>query len=374
MKIRSIPAVHAVSAAREAARWLKGQGARHILFKICSTFDSTDGGNIGPVTTALRADLGGGLVLVTPTSLETGRTVFSGNLFVNGAPLNESPLKDHPLNPMHDANLVRVMQRQTSEKVGLIDEFTIEKGIDAVRARMDALAKSGHGAVIVDALFERDLEIVGTIASSLPLSAGASGLGLGLARAFVRSGAVGADHVSHADLGEVGGHSAIVAGSCSKATLQQIAIAERDMPVLRLNQGSLIRGEGEVERALTWAAERISSGPVLIAASGGAAEVADIQAKFGREASGYAIERGTAAIAAGLVDLGVRRLVVAGGETSGATVDRLSIPAFSLGPEIAPGVPLLRTIGQAGPDLLMALKSGNFGSPEFFAKALSMMR
>jgi uncharacterized protein YgbK (DUF1537 family) len=172
----------------------------------------------------------------------------------------------------------------------------------------------------------------------------------------------------------VGGYAAILAGSCSAATLEQIAVAERSMPVLRLSQERLVEGRGEVEWALAWALERIASGPVLIAASDAPEAVTQIQAKYGRDASGHAIEQGMAAIAAGLVAAGARRLVVAGGETSGATVNKLRIPAFLVGPEIAPGVPLLRSVGQAGPNLLMALKSGNFGGPDFFEKALGLMR
>lgn len=369
LKIRSIPADRAIAQAREAAGWLTSNGARHILYKICSTFDSTDEGNIGPITAALQQDLGGGPAMVTPAFPETGRTVFFGNLFVGGVPLDESPLKDHPLNPMHDANLVRVLQRQMREPVGAIHLPVVARGTTAVREAYAALAKEGYGSMIADAVFEEDLETLGAVAADLPLSVGASGLGLGLARALGRS--TGRD--AAVDLGRVGGYSAVVAGSCSKATLEQIARAASLMPVLRLDQAALVQGEGEVERALTWAAERLPLGPVLIAASSDSEEVALIQARFGREASGHAIEQGTASIAEGLVDCGVRRLVIAGGETSGAAVDRLAIPAFRLGCEIAPGVPLLRTIGQPGPDLLMALKSGNFGRPDFFAQTLSLM-
>ncbi|MBY5459019.1 3-oxo-tetronate kinase (plasmid) [Rhizobium beringeri] len=374
LKVRSVPASDAVAAAASAERWLRQLGAGHVLYKICSTFDSTDAGNIGPVTEALSDAAGGGVVLVTPAFPETGRTVYLGHLFVGGQPLNESPLKDHPLNPMQDANLVRVLTRQSRNAVGLIDLTTIAAGPDAVKARLDALRTAGITAVIADAIFERDLETLGEVALEMPVSTGASGLGLGLARALVRSGRISSDAATTADaIRPVGGLSAIVAGSCSKATLHQLDIAERSMPVLRLDPERLLAGPDEIAAAISWAGDRISAGPVVIAASAAPETVARLQSLHGREASGHAIETATSIIAAELVGRGVRRLVVAGGETSGAAVDRLAIPAFLIGPEIAPGVPVLRTVGNAQGDMLLALKSGNFGGEDFFTAALAMM-
>ncbi|TBA14425.1 3-oxo-tetronate kinase [Rhizobium ruizarguesonis] len=374
LKIRSVPAADAVAAAASAERWLRQRGAGHVLYKICSTFDSTDAGNIGPVTEALSDAAGGGIVLVTPAFPETGRTVYLGHLFVGGQPLNESPLKDHPLNPMHDANLVRVLTRQSRNVVGLIDLTTIAAGPGAVKARLDSFRTAGITAVIADAIFERDLETLGEVALETPVSTGASGLGLGLARALVRSGRISSGGATTADaIRPVGGLSAIVAGSCSKATLRQLDIAERSMPVLRLDPERLLAGPDEIAAAISWAGDRISAGPVVIAASAAPETVSRLQSLYGREASGHAIETATSIITAELVERGVRRLVVAGGETSGAAVDRLAIPAFLIGPEIAPGVPVLRTVGNAQGDMLLALKSGNFGGEDFFAAALAMM-
>ncbi|NDK49540.1 3-oxo-tetronate kinase [Rhizobium laguerreae] len=374
LKIRSVPASDAVAAAASAERWLRRRGAGHVLYKICSTFDSTDAGNIGPVTEALSEAAGGGLVLVTPAFPETGRTVYLGHLFVGGQPLNESPLKDHPLNPMHDANVVRVLTRQSRNAVGLIDLTTITAGPGAVKARLDALRAAGVTAVIADAIFERDLETLGEVALETPVSTGASGLGLGLARALVRSGRISSGGATTADaIRPVGGLSAIVAGSCSKATLHQLDIAERSMPVLRLDPERLLAGPDEIAAAISWAGDRISAGPVVIAASAAPETVSRLQSLYGREASGHTIETATSIIATELVERGVRRLVVAGGETSGAAVDRLAIPAFLIGPEIAPGVPVLRTVGNAQGDMLLALKSGNFGGEDFFTAALAMM-
>ncbi|MCL8384494.1 3-oxo-tetronate kinase [Xanthobacter aminoxidans] len=375
LKSRSIPADEAVAQSLAAYAWLKGRGASHILFKVCSTFDSTDEGNIGPVTDALRLATGAAIVPVTPAFPETGRTVYMGHLFVGDVPLNESPLKDHPLNPMTDSDLKRVLARQSAGRVGLVPLKDVAAGADAVSARLEKLALEGRTAAIVDAVFDRDLEAVGIAAAVLPLSTGASGLGLGLARALIADGRVLRRESDGAALAAgIGGYAGVVAGSCSKATLEQIAVAEGQMPVLRLSAERLVtHPEAEVAAALEWAKARLASGPVLIAASGAPEQVAEVQARFGRHAAGVAVEHGTAAISEGLVAAGVRRLVLAGGETSGASVDRLKIPAFLVGPEIAPGVPLLRTEGQPGEPMVLALKSGNFGGPDFFAKALGMM-
>ncbi|ACL59521.1 3-oxo-tetronate kinase [Methylobacterium nodulans] len=371
LKSRSIPADQAVARAREADAWLRARGAGHVLFKVCSTFDSTDAGNIGPVTDALRADAGATIALVTPAFPETGRTVFQGHLFVGAVPLHESPLKDHPLNPMRDSNLVRVLARQSRHPVGLVDLATVAKGPASVRARLDALAAEGKGAAIADAVFDADLAVLGAACLSDPVSTGASGLGLGLAQALVASGRVQAASAAEGLGAPVGGPAACLAGSCSQATLGQIAMAEAVMPVRRLDPERLLAGPEEAQDALAWAAERIGSGPVLIASSASPEAVTVLQARHGREAAGHAIEAALAGIAEGLVARGVRRLVVAGGETSGAVVDALGLTAFRVGPEIAPGVPVLGTVRG---DMRLALKSGNFGGPTFFSDALALMQ
>jgi len=374
LKSRSIEAGVAVSRSRAAEKWLRGHGARHLLFKICSTFDSTDAGNIGPVMDALRADSGDSIVLVTPAFPETGRTVYQGNLFVGAVPLNESPLRDHPLNPMHDSNLVRVLARQSKSKIGLVDLADVARGPDAVRARLAHLSKNGLGAAIADAVFERDLETLGTVALEHRVSVGASGLGLGLARALVASGDVKPNPPSATSGASLGGPAACLAGSCSQATLQQIASAEATMPVLHLDPEQAVAGKDEAGRALGWARDRLKQGPVLIASSSRPEQVSALQARHGRDRAGHAIEQAMADIAEGLVQLGVRRLVVAGGETSGAVVDRLEIPGFLVGPEIAAGVPVLAAVGARQGPMLLALKSGNLGGPEFFSDALELMR
>ncbi len=375
LKSRSIEANKAVTLSRSADQWLRARGADHVLFKICSTFDSTDAGNIGPVTDALQDDSKDAIVLVTPAFPETGRTVYQGNLFVGSVPLNESPLKDHPLNPMHDANLVRVLARQSRNKIGLVNIATVSKGADAVRAKLKQLAASGVRAAVVDAVFDPDLETIGRAAIDHRLSVGASGIGLGLARGLMTTGRVRAAAPNASSLGApVGGPAVCLAGSCSQATLAQIAAAEQVMPVLRLDPDAVIADKGIIEKTLGWAAERLGGGAVLIASSSSPDKVATVQARHGRDAAGHAIEQAFAALAVGLVERGVRRLIVAGGETSGAVVDRLGIPAFLVGPEIAAGVPVLRTAGMKDCEMVLALKSGNFGGPTFFSDALKLVQ
>ena len=370
LKSRSIAADEAISKSLAAEAWLRSRGADHVLFKICSTFDSTDAGNIGPVMDALTEQSGDAIVLVTPAFPETGRTVYMGHLFVGQVPLDESPLKDHPLNPMHDADLVRVLARQSRGKIGLADRAVVSAGAAALRQHLTSLVGKGMCAAICDAITASDLEAIGVVAREHRVSVGASGLGLGLARALVSSGRV-ASHTANASNTAVGGAAACLAGSCSQATLQQIANAEKTMPVLRLDPEALMTGKSEIDRALHWAAEHLGKGPVLIASSNTPDQVSAVQAKYGREAAGHAIEQAMADIAEMLVEHGVKRLVIAGGETSGAIVDRLRLPGFLVGPEIAAGVPVLRAVG--GNNMVLALKSGNFGGPQFFSDALALM-
>lgn len=373
LKSRALPAAQAVALARQARGWLLARGAGHILFKICSTFDSTDAGNIGPVTDALRQDAGAPITLVTPAFPETGRTLYQGHLFVGETPLNESPLKDHPLNPMRDSDLRRVLARQSAHPVGLVPLAVVEAGVAAVRRRLAELADAGMGSAIADAVFERHLETLGQAVLADPLSTGASGLGLGLARARAAVKPKPTSSGAQA-LIPAGGPAAILAGSCSAATLDQLEAARRHMPLLRLDGARLVRdSQAALDEALAWAGAHLATGPVAIAASDTPEAVRALQDRFGREQVGHAIEQASAALAEGLVALGVRRLVVAGGETSGAVVDRLGIAAFLVGPEIAPGVPALAAIGAAaapGAPFNLALKSGNFGGPDFFAQAL----
>ena len=370
LKIRSVPARQAVKRALEADDFLRKAGVQHVMYKVCSTFDSTPEGNIGPVTDALMEQSGQEWTLVTPAFPETGRTVYKGNLFVNDLPLNESPLRNHPLNPMRDANLARVLGAQSKRPVRILDVQTLMSGLDACRRRIGA--PSDAPSIIADAVSDSDLEALGLLAFETASSTGASGLGYGLAKAALRTGAV--SKASDCRMVPVGGSAAAIAGSCSSRTLNQITHAEGHIPVLRLDPERIVSGQDAVEEALDFAAHHAGKRPFLISASAVPDAVASLQEKYGKLEAGRAIESSLSEIAQRLVHNGVRRLVVAGGETSGAVVDKLSIRSFEIGEELAPGVPALRTIDYPGGDLMMALKSGNFGGEDFFVDALSRLK
>lgn len=364
LKSRTAPAGQAVAQSLAALGWLRAQGARQILFKYCSTFDSTDAGNIGPVADALLEALGAPFTVACPAFPANKRTVYQGHLFVGERLLSDSAMKDHPLTPMRDANLVRVLGRQTGRKVGLVALPTVRRGAAALREAFAELRASGHGYAIVDAVADEDLLALGLACADLPLLTGGSGIAMGLPANFgVRRGA-------DAELPAVGGYAAVLSGSCSAQSNAQVAHWARTRPAFRIDPLRLAQGADLAAAALEWAAPRLAAGPVLVYATAGAGEVREAQASIGAQRAGEIVERCLARVAAGLVEKGVRRLVVAGGETSGAVVQALGVSALRIGPQIDPGVPWTQSVG--APRLALALKSGNFGAEDFFDKALGM--
>ena len=376
LKTRSIPAADAVRQSLAAARLLRGAGAAHLFFKYCSTFDSTDAGNIGPVADALLDEVGGDFTIFCPAFPKAGRKLFHGHLFVGSALLSESGMQNHPLNPMTDPNLVRVLGRQTPHQVGLVDFAAVSRGAEAIRGEFRKLRAAGCRHAIVDAVNEDDLVAIGgaALGEKLALTTGGSGLGGGLAVHLRRSAGTGA---APQDFPKVQGPAAIVAGSCSRATLGQIEhFVKSGGPLFRVEVGALLAGkERVVAEALAWAQSRLDATgpPVLIAASEPPETVVQHQEAHGREHVGHLIESALAEITHGLVaDAGgVRRLIVAGGETSSAAVERLGIRVLRIGPTIDPGVPWTFTSGE--PALALALKSGNFGAPDFFLSAFQKL-
>lgn len=371
LKSRTVPAREAVDLSLAALRWLRGAGARRFYFKYCSTFDSTDEGNIGPVTDALLSELGAPFTIACPAFPENGRAVFNGHLFVGEVLLSESGMRHHPLTPMTDSNLVRVLQRQTRRKVGLAGHAAVSEGPDRIRARFEELRRAGVAVAVVDATSNPDLLRIGSACADLPLVTAGSGLALGLVPAYAAAGLFApvrrADALPHA-----GGFEAILAGSCSVATNGQVAAAlEAGMPAFRLDPARLAEDGGAVASALAWAAPLLSRGPVLVYSTAEPERVREIQERLGRDRAGALVEEALAAVARGLVERGVGRLIVAGGETSGAVVNALGVRALRIGPEIVPGVPWTSAVG--GPPLALALKSGNFGGPSFFLDAWSKL-
>ena len=369
LKSRTIPAPEAVAQSLAALAWLQQAGARQIYFKYCSTFDSTPKGNIGPVTDALMEALGTDFTIACPAFPENGRTICRGYLFVGDVLLSESGMKDHPLTPMTDANLVRVLQAQTKRKVGLIRYDVLARGSAALRDEVAKLRQQGTGVAIVDALAESDLHCIAEGCAGLPLVTAGSGVGLGIAEHHRRSGRL--SHAANAAaLPRAAGHAAVLSGSCSEATNGQVAHWMQSRPGFRLDPLRLAAGKPVVEEALAWARAQLPK-PVLIYATSTPQEVKAVQRELGVERAGALVEDALARIAKGLVAAGVRRLVVAGGETSGAVVGALGIRSLRIGPQIDPGVPWTESL-DAEP-IALALKSGNFGSTDFFSKALAQL-
>ncbi|MHB9835407.1 3-oxo-tetronate kinase [Paraburkholderia terrae] len=378
LKSRTIDAADAVAQSLAALEWLRAQGCRQFFFKYCSTFDSTDKGNIGPVADALLdalspIDGGTPFTIACPAFPENGRTIYRGHLFVGDVLLNESGMEHHPLTPMTDANLVRVLQRQTQSKVGLVRHDAVAQGAQAVRASIDALRHDGVRMAIADAVSDADLYTLGEACADLPLITGGSGVALGLPGNFRRAGLLD-DAADAGELPRVEGTSAVLAGSASKATNAQVAAWRETRPAFRIDPLAAARGEPVVEQALAFAREHMNAAQpqaVLIYATASPDDVKATQRELGVAQAGELVERTLAAIARGLHDLGVRKFVVAGGETSGAVVQALEVEMLRIGKQIDPGVPATATIG-AEP-LALALKSGNFGAVDFFAKALRQL-
>ena len=375
LKSRTLPVDEAVAQSLAALRWLRAHGAQQIYFKYCSTFDSTSQGNIGPVTEALMdalADMpGGDFTIATPAFPDNQRTVFKGHLFVGDVLLNESGMQNHPLTPMLDANLVRVLQAQCKRKVGLIDYRVVARGEVAIRDRIGQLRAAGVGVAVVDAISNDDLMRLGPALSGMPLVTAGSGVAIGLPANFglAPSSAVSA-------LPAAAGLRAVVSGSCSLTTNRQVAaFIQAGRPALRVDPLRIAAGQAAGEEvvadALAWAVPLLDEGPVLIYSSADSATVRTVQGQLGVQAAGALVEHTLAAIARGLVERGVRQLVVAGGETSGACVNALNITQMTIGSQIDPGVPWCHAQSDAAAreGLHLTLKSGNFGTDDFFSKA-----
>ncbi|MGH8384887.1 MAG: 3-oxo-tetronate kinase [Pseudomonas sp.] len=368
LKSRTVPAADAVKESLEALRWLRERGCEQIYFKYCSTFDSTAAGNIGQVSEALLEALDSDFTLACPAFPENGRTVFRGHLFVQDQLLSESGMQHHPLTPMTDANLVRVLQAQTQGKVGLLRHDSVSKGVDSVRTRIEQLRVDGIRMAVADALSDADLYVLGEACAGLPLLTGGSGLALGLPENFRRAGKL--RDLDAAQVPAVGGGDVVLAGSASQATNRQVATwLQAGRPAFRVDPLALAVGQSVIEQALAFAADHEQT--VLIFATNTPDEVKAVQHELGAERAGHLVEQAMGRIANGLREAGVRRFVVAGGETSGAVVQALGVQLLQIGKQIDPGVPAC--VSTPGEPLALALKSGNFGGADFFDKALRQL-
>jgi uncharacterized protein YgbK (DUF1537 family) len=368
LKSRTIAVDEAIAMSLASLAWFRSQGAERIFFKYCSTFDSTPKGNIGPVTEALADRLGADIIPATPAYPRNARTVYLGHLFVGDVLLSDSSMRNHPLTPMTDSNLVRVLAAQSKAKVGLVSHTILDRGAQAIAAKFGELQASGHRHAILDATSDAHLVAAGKAALDLPLTTGGAGLAMGLAT-NLRDRARGPDA---ADFPKPAGPAAILAGSCSQATLGQLAAVRDRYAALRLDPIELVRGGGTIEKAIEWARNSLGEKPIVVYASAPPAQVARVRETLGQDRAAEAVEDAFRAIAKALANAGVRQFIVAGGETSGAVVEALRVRALRIGPEIAPGVPWTAAMG--GRPCLLVLKSGNFGGPDFFLRAFEVLK
>lgn len=371
LKSRTIAPAEAIGQSLAALRWLQAQGAQQVYFKYCSTFDSTPQGNIGPVTEALMEALQCDFTIATPAFPDNKRTVFKGYLFAGDVLLNESGMQNHPLTPMTDPNLVRVLQAQCRRKVGLIDHTVVVRGAAAITERIEQLKGEGVSIAIVDAVSNDDLLRLGPAVAKMPLVTAGSGVAIGLPANF---GLAPSSQASA--LPAAGGLRAVVSGSCSLATNRQVLdFIQRGGAALAIDPLRIAAGVDVAAETLAWATPLVDKQPVLVYSTAEAGAVKSVQGRLGVEEAGAMVERTIAAIARGLVERGVRQLVVAGGETSGACVQALGIAQMQIGPQIDPGVPWChaRTDVAEGTSVHIALKSGNFGGDDFFTKAFTVL-
>jgi 3-dehydrotetronate 4-kinase len=369
LKSRTIAVDDAVAQSLAACDWLRARGAEQMYFKYCSTFDSTPRGNIGPVIDALLERLQATFTIATPAFPENQRSVYMGHLFVGDVLLSESGMRNHPLTPMTDANLVRVLQAQSRGKVDLIRHATVARGADAVRHEIQQQQSRGVSVAIVDAIGNADLIEIGKALKSMQLITGGSGVAIGLPQNWGIT-----PNAQSAVLPAVHGSQAIISGSCSQATNAQVAhFVATGAPTFAIDALSIASGSSTVDDAITWAKLRLGSTPILMYSTADTAQVQRIQAELGTACAGEMFENALAKIACGLVQAGVGQLIIAGGETSGACVNALNIQAMQIGGQIDPGVPwcFARSNGQP---IHIALKSGNFGTTDFFTKAFVQLQ
>ncbi|WP_018388900.1 3-oxo-tetronate kinase [Ancylobacter sp. FA202] len=370
LKSRSIPAGEAIAQSLAALDWLKAQGCTQFLFKYCSTFDSTPEGNIGPVAAALAEALDARKVVVCPVFPGAGRTLYQGHLFVHDRLLNESGLEHHPLNPMTDADIRRWLAQQTDMTVGHVGFAEVRKGAAAIAEALTRTDAEGARLIVVDALSDADLMEIGAALDGAPLLTGGSGIAMGLPENFRRKGLLSGEGSAWQG---VEGPCVVLSGSCSTATRGQVARHRTDgLPVFEIAADDAVAGRLDPQAIADWALAQTAR--PLVFSSADPEEVRRAQNTHGRETVAAAIETLFAAIARALVAGGVGRLVVAGGETSGAVVEGLDLTSLEIGPEIAPGAPALRAVPAGGRPVALALKSGNFGGVNFFAEADAVLR
>ncbi len=369
LKSRTAPVRRAVEESLTALRWLRRLGAEQFFFKYCSTFDSTAAGNIGPVADALVDELGAPFTIVCPAFPTNHRTVYMGHLFVGDQLLSESSMKDHPLTPMEDSDLVRLMGAQSRHHVGLVPYPFVRSGCGDIASAYEGLVSQHCRYGVVDAVVDDDLDAIGLSVADHLLVTGGSAVARGLPENFRRCGRLGES--VHPPLPTATGKRIVLAGSCSEQTREQIQYVMGRWPSRKVEIGDIHARDDCVEEVVSWVAEQGPDFPVLLYTSSDPREVRENQRVHGRVLAGAWFEGVMGAVAGRVVELGFRQIVVAGGETAGAVVKALEIRAMRICAEIDPGVPWTETLGS--PPIALALKSGNFGGADFFEKSFSLL-
>ncbi|QIZ77641.1 3-oxo-tetronate kinase [Ferrimonas lipolytica] len=366
LKSRSCPTDEAIRDSIAALDWLKSRGTEQVYFKYCSTFDSTAAGNIGPVTDALLDALDHDFTIICPSLPVNGRSVYMGNLFVGEQLLSESGMRNHPVTPMTDSNLVRLMDAQARGTTGLVNAAIIDAGVDAVKARLEEVKAAGHRYAVLDTLNEAHLETLGAAVAGLPLVTGGSGLALGLARHLATS------TTKQSAAGQpTRGKTVIFSGSCSQMTNAQVADYRQHACSYPLDVKACIEQDDYARQIMAWLLPKLDNPAApLVFATADAETLAQIQATYGAERASTAVEETFAELALLAKQHQVTNFIVAGGETSSIVTQRLGVEAFHIGPQIAPGVPWVKAVDQ---NLNLTLKSGNFGQVDFFSRALTFM-
>jgi uncharacterized protein YgbK (DUF1537 family) len=366
LKSRNAPVAEAVAQARAAFEWLRAAGAERFFWKYCSTFDSTATGNIGPVAAALMADMGADQIIYCPAFPENGRSVFMGHLFVQDQLLAESPMKDHPLTPMRDSNLMRLLAPQVRGKTGLANRHHVARGVDALRAHLHDLHKGGIAHVITDAVCDEDLGTIARACQNMPLLTGGSALAMHLPGLYREAGLI-AEDIKAPPPPDLPGGSLVLSGSCSAMTQTQVAAYLKSAQGYRLDPLGIAKTG--LQPALDWLKSQPTDSAKIIYATAPPGQVRAAQQALGAGVASALIEDALAQLALAARAQGIRRFVVAGGETSGAITKALGIRCMTIGREITPGVPWVYCVS-GGHTLALALKSGNFGEVDFFTRAL----
>ena len=370
LKTRTIPIKDAIKESLEALSWLRDCGCEQFIFKYCSTFDSTKEGNIGPVTDAIMEALNTDFTIACPSFPDAGRTVYFGHMFVNGKPLNESGMENHPLTPMTDHNLVRWLDYQTKNKVGLINTQDISKGTESVKEKIESLKTNGYKYAIIDTIKNEDFDIICNGVKDLPFLTGGSGIALGLPKIYKDRGLLS---VSNFQIPENNSNAVILSGSCSVTTINQIDIYKKNNPSFYISPDEVINSEDLIEKVLSWIKDNETLSP-LVYSSSDTKVVSEKQKQYGQEILANKIENFFEVLSKRLVKDNFGTFISAGGETSGAIIKGLGIQELKIGKEISHGVPALWSPDSIGnKPVFVTLKSGNFGQDDFFKRALKAL-